>query len=205
MALRPDYASVDELKRYLRIPGLYEGSINTSEDTYDDAELALAITSASRAIDTATNRQFGSLGTATAFRYTARFDANRNAYVVRIEDLMDSTGLIVKTEGTEVFDFDLYPFNAPSYGKPWTLLIIHDGVSTEEGDIEVTAKWGWTSVPATIKNATLLQAARLFKRREAPFGVAGSPDMGNEIRLLAKLDPDVAVLVGSYAKRWGAV
>lgn len=205
MTLRPDYATVDEAKRFLRIPGLYPGSLNTSEDTFDDAELALAITSASRAIDTATNRQFGCLDAAAAFRYTAAYDTSRKAHVVRIDDLMTDTDLVVKSEGTEVFDYDLYPFNAPYYGKPWTLLIIYDTVSMKEGDIEVTAQWGWTSIPDTIKNATLLQVARIFKRRDAPFGVIGSPDLGNEVRLLAKIDPDVAVMVNSYARRWGAV
>jgi len=43
------------------------------------------------------------------------------------------------------------------------------------------------------KVATVLQANRLLKRRHAPFGVAGSPELGSELRLLARVDPDVAV------------
>jgi hypothetical protein len=71
--------------------------------------------------------------------------------------------------------------------------------------VQVTATWGWTAVPATIKKATLLQASRFYKRRDAPFGVAGSPDMGSEMRLLAKVDPDVEVMLGDYRRKWGAV
>jgi hypothetical protein len=204
MVMHPDYASVDELKRFLRIPGNYTGTLNTDEDTYDDAELALAITSASRAIDTATNRQFGSVS-ATALRYTARYSDRRSAYIVDIDDLFDDTGLIITSDGTAISDYDLYPFNAPTHGKPWTQILIYDVASEVEGDIEITASWGWSEVPSTIKTATLLQAARIFKRRDAPFGVAGSPDQGTELRLLAKIDPDVAVMVNSYKKNWGAV
>lgn len=60
------------------------------------------------------------------------------------------------------------------------------------------------AVPASINLATLIQAARFVKRRDAPFGVAGSPDMGNELRLLARLDPDVLVLVANHRNWWSA-
>jgi hypothetical protein len=55
-------------------------------------------------------------------------------------------------------------------------------------------------VPASVKLAALLQATRLFKRKEAPFGVAGSLELGSELRLLAKLDPDVEMLLGGYGE-----
>ena len=70
--------------------------------------------------------------------------------------------------------------------------------------MKVTARWGWAAVPSTIKQATLLQASRLLARRDAPFGIAGSPDVGSEIRLLARVDPDVAVAVAPYRRWWGA-
>lgn len=60
-------------------------------------------------------------------------------------------------------------------------------------------------IPAAITYACILQAARLVKRKDAIFGVLGSPEMGGEIRLLAKLDPDVQVLVRPYKRWWGAV
>jgi hypothetical protein len=60
-------------------------------------------------------------------------------------------------------------------------------------------------VPPTIKLATQLQASRWLKRRDAPFGIAGSPELGSELRLLAKLDPDVEVLLDGHGERtrWG--
>lgn len=57
-------------------------------------------------------------------------------------------------------------------------------------------------VPPTITAACLLQASRFWKRRDAPFGIAGSPVLGNEMRLLAKLDPDVEVMLWNYVNWW---
>ena len=51
------------------------------------------------------------------------------------------------------------------------------------------------------QEATLLQASRLAARRDSPFGVAGSPDAGSEMRLLARVDPDVAVALEPYRRR----
>lgn len=59
-------------------------------------------------------------------------------------------------------------------------------------------------IPAEIKLACLIQASRLVTRKDAPFGIAGSPDVGSEMRLLAKLDPDVQVLVRPHKSWWGA-
>jgi hypothetical protein len=50
-----------------------------------------------------------------------------------------------------------------------------------------------------------MQASRLLSRRDAPFGIAGSPEMGSEMRLLAKLDPDVDLLVQPYVLKIGTV
>lgn len=54
--------------------------------------------------------------------------------------------------------------------------------------------------PASVKLATMIQGSRWAKRRDSPFGIAGSPEMGNEMRLLARIDPDVAVLLGGHGE-----
>jgi len=56
-----------------------------------------------------------------------------------------------------------------------------------------------------VLNACKLQTGRFNKRLQALFGVAGSPADGSEVRLLAKLDPDVAVMLVDYTRVWGAV
>ena len=56
-------------------------------------------------------------------------------------------------------------------------------------------------VPDSIKLACELQATRLFKRKDAAFGVLGSPEFGTFSRLQSKLDPDVELLLGTHGER----
>lgn len=51
--------------------------------------------------------------------------------------------------------------------------------------------------PAPVVEACGLQAARIFMRKGAPFGVLGSADVGF-MRLHAKLDPDVQLLLDPF-------
>lgn len=192
MAWAPDYVTATELKTFLRM-----------SDTVDDAEVGFAIAAASRAIDRAANRQFGLVASAEERTYTARLDTARGRYVVEIDDLMTATGLTITTTAA-VTDYTLQPSNADVRGEPWTRIILNEGGTLTEDGVAVTAKYGWTTVPVAIKQAALMQASRFFKRRDAPFGVAGSPDLGSELRLLAKVDPDVAVVLGPYTRWWGA-
>lgn len=189
----PDYATVPELKAYVSIP---------VADVVDDVELAGKIAAASRSIDQHCRRQFGQVAAVEPRVFTAR--ARAGGALVVIDDLMDTTGLVVTADGVAVTPDRLWPANAPVLGKPYTRLWLPTGTTCAVDGIEVTALWGWSTVPKTIKEAALLQASRLFKRRDAPFGVAGSPDLGSEIRLLAKVDPDVAVMLRKYVRR-GAV
>ncbi|WP_234820581.1 hypothetical protein [Mycolicibacterium goodii] len=59
-------------------------------------------------------------------------------------------------------------------------------------------------MPPAVKMATLIQASRLYARRHAPFGVAGNPEVG-QLRLLERLDVDLAVSVRPFARIRGAV
>lgn len=198
MPWAPDYATAAELRDYLHIG-----------DLDDDTQLALAIDAASRAVDRACNRQFGSVTPVQARKYTAEWDRRRCRWVISVDDLMDATGLTVTVEAGAVTPTVLQPVNAPQTGRPWTRLVVDPDSAVkptgrEEDEVTVTALWGWTVVPDTIKQATLLQASRIFTRRNAPFGVAGSPEMGSELRLLAKVDPDVEVAVRPYVRWWAA-
>jgi hypothetical protein len=79
--------------------------------------------------------------------------------------------------------------------------------TTERNGVTISAVWGWDEVPTTVEQATLLQASRFHARRFSPYGVAGSPEAGSEMRLLAKLDPDVELALGraSLVRWWAAV
>lgn len=204
MPWAPDYATLAELKSDLRVP-----------DTADDAELAFAITAASRAIDQVTNRQFGQVSPAQARVYSARWDRSWCRWVIDTDDISSTTGLLVATDDDDdqvfdqsITDFRLDPPNAEDEGEPYQRIVVNrDSAITPtraRATVQVTALWGWAAVPDTITAATIRQAARFFYRREAPFGVAGSPSMGSEIRLLSQVDPDVAVMVRPYKRAWGA-
>lgn len=197
MALYPDYVTSAELKSYVRI-----------SDLVDDTEVALAIAAASRAVDRACGRQFGVTDTVQSRFYTAEHDRSSGRWLIGIDDVMTQTGLSVDVDGAAITEFDLKPSNAAADGRPWTEILVKSSSATRPTSaadgVKVTATFGWTAVPTAIKQATLMQASRLLSRRDSPFGVAGSPEMGSELRLLAKLDPDVAVTIAPYRRFWGA-
>lgn len=190
MAWAPDYTDVDALREFV--------TSQTVEIDADEANFPRAITAASRAIDLHCRRQFGLVATPQARRYRVR---RRGCYLVaRIDDLMTTTGLLVA--GEAVADPELTPLNAAEEGKPWTSLEVDTAAVDTRGRVEITARWGWTTVPVAVVEACLLQASRLSARRGSPFGVAGSPDTGGgELRLLAKVDPDVAVTLEPYRRK----
>lgn len=198
MVWAPDYATLVEARAY----------ITRHTDTVDDVEIALAVTAASRAVDRGTNRQFGVVAAAEERKYTARWDRRRCRWLVEVDDLMTLDGLTVTVEAGSVDTVVLEPINAAQESRPWETLVV-DPDSTvkptsDEHGVTVEALWGWTEVPDQIKQATLLQANRFVARRTSPFGIAGSPDLGSELRLLARLDPDVAVVLGPFIRWWGA-
>lgn len=218
MTWRPTYVDLEVAKANLRID---------ADDETDDLFIEIVIEAASRAIDQATNRQFGNLSPAAARYYDGLKTAppsrlwptvtaqgpwgDRQA--VEVDDLMTTTDLAVAfdrdADGTfedVITDYDLWPWNAEADGRPWTHLVFRPTVSVPVGQraVQVTAEWGWLDVPQLVVQACLMQTNRWVKRREAPFGVAGSPDLGSELRLLAKLDPDVAVAVGVLKRPWAA-
>lgn len=197
MAWKPDYVSVEQLRNFVRIG-----------DTDDDTQLSYAIAAASRAIDRLCNRQFGIVDAPEERQYTAYWDRRRCRWVVETDDLMTTTGLTFTVSAGTITDYRLEPVNAPQKGRPWERLVVLPSSSvepsTDEFGASIEALWGWSDVPLPIQQGTLLQASRFFTRRNSPFGIAGSPELGSEMRLLAKVDPDVAVSVGPYKRWWAA-
>lgn len=205
MAWQPDYITLAQAKANLRIP---------VDDTADDADLALHITAASRNIDRFADRQFGQVDSVTDRYYAASFDREWRCWTVQVDDIHDAAGLEVAFDGagdgtfTTDLEFTPGPLSAPQDGKPYEYLkitgsprltCIPDGVRVR------SAGFGWAAVPKPVKDGVHLQVNRFFVRRNSPYGVAGSPELGNEIRLLNKLDPDVEVMVRPFQRYWAAV
>lgn len=193
MAWAPDYITTGELKAYLRIDAL---------DVVDDVELADAVSAASRAVDGLCNRQFGLVAAPEERFYDAVWDRHRCGWFVQLDDLMTEVGLTVEdADGNTPSSWTLLPRNAPAGGKPWT-----EAEVPGSGTYGWTARWGWSAVPAPVVPATKLQASRFHARRDSPYGVAGSPQDGSEMRLLSRVDPDVEVMLrrGKLVREWWA-
>jgi hypothetical protein len=196
MAITNGYASLQETKSALRIT-----------DSVDDSLLEMAIESASRLIDGYAGRQFFSSGTATRY-YTADDD-----FVCEIDDISSSNiTLVTAMDADAVFDttwattdYQLEPLNAVLDGQAWPYTRIRAvgdylwPISGGEALVKLTAVFGWPAVPIAIKQATIIQASRIFKRLDSPLGVAGFGDLG-VMRVSSSLDPDVAQLVAPYRR-----
>lgn len=196
MTWAPDYVTLAEAKAYLGVT-----------DTVDDVQITGWITAASRAIDKRCNRQFGSLAAPATrtYRRTPYYDPTTGLWQLDIDDVQTSTGLTVGGVAYASSGAVLLPDNAPADGRPWTAL----GLITQPypqspaapQTTVVVAAWGWSTVPPQVPMACKLQINRWNARRDSPTGVAGSPDQGSELRLLAKLDPDVATVLSGLSRR----
>lgn len=202
MALVNPYCSVQELRDQFGDDG----------STLATSHLERAINATSRAIDQHCGRRFW-LDAAVV----ARVYRPRDAHRVLINDIGDTTGLIVKTDTTgdgtfattwDAEDYDLEPRNADvvasgDTGAPYSfsrIVAIDDKsflVDSRRATLQITAKFGWSAVPDDVTEACILKAASLFKRREAPFGVAGFGDFG-VVRI--RKDPEVMDLLGPYVR-----
>lgn len=199
------YATMADFRLFVR------NAATTDATDADTTFELLALESAARAIEASCGyRTFRVAGTAAARYFTTRWDDRRSRYVCDTDDTFDVTGIEVAFDTTGDGDwgtaittgFRQTPLNASDRGRPYTGLIFDTDTTVVAGKdrTKVTLSWGWTAIPNTIRNANLVQAARFLKRRDAVFGVAGSPDMGNELRLLAKVDPDVAVMLTPFRR-----
>lgn len=202
-----DYCTLAELKDQLRIT-----------DAVDDVKLASCIVSASRVVDQLANRTFGTAGAPVARVFTPAWGLYLDGRpAVQVDPFTSTVGLEVKLDrdgdGTyettlTAADFDVWPFDASQTGQPFTHLVSKPNYvnALEYGynTIQVTATWGYGAVPDAVKQATLLQAARFFVRRDSPYGQSGSPTTPTAT-LLDMVDPDVVLLLAPYKAHWGAV
>jgi hypothetical protein len=193
MAITNGYATLAEVKSALQI-----------NDSFDDSKLEVAIESASRLIDGHAQRVFYSLPAIT------RYYVADSSYTFSIDDVQTISSLQTSTAANGTYDvtwaatdYQLEPLNGYSGGlfTPYSRIRAVDRYSFPmaggERTIKVTGTFGWSAVPTTIKQATIIQASRIFKRLDSPLGVAGFGDLG-VVRVSSRLDPDVAQLVEPY-------
>ena len=194
MAITNGYCTLADVKAALRIT-----------DSIDDSLLETAVESASRLVDGFAGRNFYSAGSAV------RYFTPEDRIVCEIDDLISLTSLVVSADLDSVLDqtwaatdYQLEPLNGRADGLTgWPSTRIRAvgdyifGTNIGEASVKVTGVWGWSAAPVAVKQATIIQASRIFKRLDSPLGVLSSPDLGY-IRVGTRLDPDVQQLVEPY-------
>lgn len=200
MAITNGYATLAQLRQRFSI-----------DDPFDDAILEHVLGAVSRLIEQHCGRVFYDAGAVAA-----RVFYPDSTTLVTVDDFHTTTGLVVKTDDdddgtyettwTISTDFQVEPLNGVVDGvpgHPYKRINAHSGersfTVSRRPTVEVTADWGWASVPEPVREACLLQASRLFNRKGSPFGVAGVAEFG-QIRLLSRLDPDVELMLAAYSR-----
>ncbi|MCH5677833.1 phage gp6-like head-tail connector protein [Streptomyces gilvus] len=192
-----EYGTLASLKEKLSIE---------ADDTSRDALLTSALAAASRAIDGSTGRRFwlDASVTARVYRLHERVVCEEDGQLLKVDDIGDTTGMTVEsassTGGTYTSitgTYDTTPDNALADGYPITGLLRPNSIwGTSFTRIRVTALFGWPAVPDEITEAALIQATRLYKRKDSPEGIIGSAEWG--VRNLSRRDPDVWALIEPY-------
>ncbi len=189
----PTYASMTELKSYLRIT-----------DTTDDAQLQDSLITAARWTEHHCGRKFYPDLVATARTYhpdTARLTV--------VDDFWTITGLIIKTdEGDDgtfettwtTADYSLEPSNgivSGELGWPFYRIIAVNRtfLCGRRPSLQATAKWGWSQTPGPVKQANVYLAEENFKLKGSPFGVASFDQFG-PIRM--RENPRVLSMLAPY-------
>jgi hypothetical protein len=201
VALTNAYCTLSDLKTSLAI-----------EDIQDDTALEAAILTASRMVDDYTGRFFYKDGT-TAVPVTRYYTPN-DWWICNVDDFTSLNEIATDENFNQSYttvwaatDYMVEPVNNPRRGWPYTRLLAIGAYLFPRlypQTVRVKAVWGWSAVPTEIAMATKLQASRLFIRRQSPFGIAGTPDLGT-VRLSSRLDPDVEALIRPFRKMNGLV
>lgn len=195
------YAAADQLSRRLSADG--KGVTGASVDE----AIAGALLAADEEIENYCGRVFTDAGSASArtFRPPPATDD-----VLLVDDFWTTTGLAVAVDadGDGVFEtswtlgthYQLEPLNAPDVFyriRPIGSLLWPAPTRAGRAAVQVTARWGWENVPASVTEASLIIAAKLVKMREAPFGVVGWGDFG---ALRVRDIPEVRTLLNRYVR-----
>jgi len=193
MAISNGYATLIQLKSAIGIA-----------DGIDDPMLEMAIESASRQIDSYTERYFYNAGTAV------KVFAPLDNYVCATEDFITLTKVETSEDGesydTEwsASDWQNEPLNGRAGGLVTSftqIRAIEDYLfpyRNGEATVRLTGTWGWSAVPIAITQATIILASRIFKRLDSPLGII-SNELGS-MRVGFRLDPDVQHLIDPYRK-----
>lgn len=194
-----DYTTRALVKHALNID-----SSNETEDDYIDGR----ITAATRAINTHCHRRFW-LDTNPAARIInphGRIWRDGEGYHLIVPDIGVVNGMIVEVgRGTGWTDITTQVEAEPTDAldrdppRPVTSLLFLSGVLplARNSRVRITTRWGWPAGIADVAEPGLIQTLRLYKRKDSPEGVLGSPEWGSAIRM-SRVDPDVAEMLKDF-------
>lgn len=197
------YTTLAEVKNGLQI-----------DDIYDDTAIEAAILAASRMIDDYCQRFFYKEGTVQnpATKYYTAY----SPWYIETDDIVQVTELACDPDfdqsyaqiwnvTTPPLDVMYEPVNNPSQGFPYTrILAIGSYVFPYffPQTVRIKGIFGYPEVPYEVQLACKIQASRLFVRKQSPFGIAGSVELGT-VRLNSRLDPDVEMLLKTFRRNKG--
>lgn len=182
MAITNGYCTLAEIKAFVNIV-----------DSNDDNELEDAVNSASRQIDAYCGRKFYADGSTSAKVYRTR-----NPYMVVVDDISTSTGLVLKYDDSDdgiyettvaSTEFVLLPLNGEAFGIDGlgftSIELLTDGPhefptthTNNRPRVQVTANWGFAAVPEPVRQACLMLSSENFAMRNTPLGIAGVGEFG---------------------------
>jgi hypothetical protein len=187
----PTYVSLALLRQALGM---------AATDTTRDDLLEQALGAASRSVEQyCDGRRFYLDTTATARIFSAgkRVLCTDEGDRLPVDDIGSLSGLIVEygdgTTWTTLTGYETFPDNALARHSAITAIVSPTVLLSVQRKVRVTARWGWPEVPSAVEQATLLQATRLYRRKDSPEGVAGGADWG--LVRVPNLDPDVKALL----------
>jgi len=186
-------------------------------DEHNRGTIERILGSASAAIDRFCNRPFGFVALDVA---AAKVYPGSGKPYQLIDECVTVTLVEVKDSVTDTVYTAWLPadwqactgdYNYPDYNStPYTMLMC-----TANGDysrftygrltdrwqaptVQVTARWGYAAtVPDQIKTATIMQAARWFKRLQGAMSDTLATGELGQLLFLQKLDPDIAMILNS--------
>lgn len=209
----------DVIHGYCTVDDLREQLGDLSNQNLAGRMLVRAVNAASRAVDNWTGRRFWQ----DPVPQTRLFDPSGSpggAYELWLsDDISTTTGLTIATDTDgnggyanvfDTVDYRLWPYDANAggsmYGGWWKLESTGRwrfdirGINGRHGylPVQITARFGWAFVPPEIEQATILKAAQLFKRKDAPYGVAQFGDIAAV--QITRADKDVVELLAPYQR-----
>lgn len=197
MTITNGYTTLQTAKTALGIP---------LDELSEDSLLEATVESVSRMIDEYTGRRFYAT---TETRYYSPVDSD----TLLVDDLLTVTTLKTDENADGIFeitwttsDYHLLPFNASTNGHPYTRIEATGygnysfPVSVKKA-VQIAGSFGYsTTAPKQVAEACKIQSIRLFKRKDAPFGILAGGDM-QQAMTIPDLDPDVKMLLSPLVRR----